>query len=195
VTFACNDQTTCIKSIYLCNHVSDCPAGEDESVFWCGPRPPLHTPACEERRLACLQRDDSSLCIPQDDRCHPERTSCVISHRDDYMCIHSRQYNHIVLEPFSPSEMQVPPMNLIRPPCYCDRGLVVRRFSQFACLCPPSYFCHRCEKHSHRLTVILMLNINHVLITQDPSYTGKHRLYLNYPLSFYSNLRYLSRNN
>ena len=100
-------------------------------------------------------------------------------------------------------------------PWYCDRGLVARRYGKLVCFCPPSYFGYRCEKHSHRLTVIFTLNIDtikadlirivvllingnvtidHILITQEPSYTGKHRLYLNYPRSLYSNLRQMSNN-
>ncbi|CAF1066972.1 unnamed protein product [Rotaria sordida] len=207
--FLCNDKITCLKPMYLCNHVIDCSTGEDESEFWCGQRPSLNTPACEKKRLTCLERDDYGPCIPQEDRCHTERTSCLSSHQDDYMCIHPRKYNHIILKPFTSPEMQDPQSNVI-PPWYCDRGLVVYRYDKLECLCPPSYFGHRCEKHSHRLTVIFTLNINiikadliriivllinhnvtidHVLITQEPSYTGKHRLYLNYPYFLYSNLR------
>ncbi|CAF0969905.1 unnamed protein product [Rotaria sordida] len=207
--FLCNDKITCLKPMYLCNHVIDCSTGEDESEFWCGQRPSLNTPACDKKRLACLERDDYGPCIPQEDRCHTERTSCLSSHQDDYMCIHPRKYNHIILKPFTSPEMQDPQSNVI-PPWYCDRGLVVYRYDKLECLCPPSYFGHRCEKHSHRLTVIFTLNINiikadliriivllinhnvtidHVLITQEPSYTGKHRLYLNYPYFLYSNLR------
>ncbi|CAF1091178.1 unnamed protein product [Rotaria sordida] len=192
--FLCNDKITCLKPMYLCNHVIDCSTGEDESEFWCGQRPSLNTPACEKKRLACLERDDYGPCIPQEDRCHTERTSCLSSHQDDYMCIHPRKYNHIILKPFTSPEMQDPQSNVI-PPWYCDRGLVVYRYDKLECLCPPSYFGHRCEKHSHRLTVIFTLNINiikadliriivllinhnvtidHVLITQEPSYTDWH---------------------
>ncbi|CAF5022573.1 unnamed protein product, partial [Rotaria sp. Silwood1] len=212
--FLCNDQITCLKPMDLCNHNIDCPTGEDESEFWCGPRPSFNTSVCKAKEFNCLEQNDTGPCIPDEDRCNDERKSCLIFHRDKHMCIHRRKYNHIVLPPLSQQEMQDMQPNVISP-WYCDRGLVIYRYDTLVYLCPPSYFGHRCEKHSHRLTVIFTLNIrivnadliriivllihsnitiDHVLITQEPSYTGKHRLYLNYPRSLYSNLRQISSN-
>jgi hypothetical protein len=209
--FLCNNNMTCLEPMYVCNHVNDCSDGEDESEFWCGVRPSFNSSVCKPKTFACQERNDSGPCIPQADRCHDERQSCLHSHRDKYMCIQPRKYNDISRKNVSLSAMEYTQSNLI-PPWYCDRGLVVFRYGKPACLCPPSFYGHRCEKHSHRLTVIFTLNrnririrvdllriqvllinhnetIDHILLTQHPLDTIKHRLYLNYPRSLYSDLR------
>ncbi|CAF1192157.1 unnamed protein product, partial [Didymodactylos carnosus] len=191
--FLCNDKKTCLKPMQLCNHVYDCFDGEDESEYWCGKRPPINSSICKEKTCACQEQDDSGPCIPQADCYHAKRESCRHSHRDDHMCIHPRKYNQFLFGekyiPFSPTE----PINSTDvPPWYCDRGLKVYRYRKPTCLCPPSFYGHRCEKHSHRLTAVFTLNIelikadlirihvrlnnhhetiDHILLTQHPSYT------------------------
>lgn len=213
--FLCNDQITCLKAMYLCNHVNDCPNGEDESEYWCGGRFLFNTNICKAKEFACLERDDSGPCIPHEDRCRHDQPSCSASHRDKHMCINSRQYNHLVFTRlFIPwPQMQQAQLHLT-PPWYCDRGLIVYRYDKPACICPPSFYGHRCEKHSHRLTIIFTLHlemiktdlirihvllihrnetIDDIVLTQQVSYIGKHRFYLNYPRSSrYSDLRQAS---
>ncbi len=212
--FLCNDQKTCLEPMYLCNHVNDCLDGEDENKYWCGSRPSLNSSICKAKEFACQERVDFGPCIPQEDRCHDERTSCLHSHLDDHMCIHPRKYNRTTHKNIPELGMQQAQSNQT-PPWYCDRGLIVNRFGKPACLCPPSFYGHRCEKHSHRLTIIFTLDIgmtradlirinvllmngnqtiDYILLTQTSSVIEKHRIYLNYPRSLYSNLRTISNN-
>lgn len=214
--FLCNDKMKCLKPMYLCNYIKDCSDGEDENEFWCGSKHSFNSNICNPKTFACHERNDSGPCIPQEDRCHDQRSSCVNSHQDEYMCIHSRKYNHLTFEQqFFPFPQMQLAQSHIPSPWYCDRGLFVHHYGKFACLCPPSFYGYRCEKHSHRLTVIFTLKIgliktdlirikvllinqnetiDHILITQYPLYTGKHRFYLNYPRSRYSHLRQVSNN-
>ena len=209
--FLCNDKTTCLKAMYLCNHVNDCPDGEDESEYWCRSKALYSSNICKAKTFACLERDDSGPCIPHEDRCADNRLSCSGSRLDRHMCIQSRRYNYIVIEqPHIPWPRMEHAQSHLTPPWYCDRGLIVSHYGKSACLCPPSFYGHRCEKHSHRLTIIFTLNveiikvdlirihvllidrnetIDDIIVTQQPVYRGKHRLYLNYPRSKYSDLR------
>ncbi|CAF0843456.1 unnamed protein product [Adineta steineri] len=209
--FLCNDKITCLNPMYLCNHVNDCADGEDENEFWCGSRPSFNSSFCKPKTFACQERDDFGPCIPHEDRCRHDHASCGVSHKDKHMCVRPRKYNHKTFEQrfFPLPEMNQTQLNRT-PAWFCDRGLLVRRYDKLACLCPPSFFGHRCEKHSHRLTVIFTLQIgiiktdliriivllinqnetiDHIVLTQLPSYMGKHRIYLNYPRSQYSDLR------
>ncbi|CAF1267635.1 unnamed protein product, partial [Rotaria sp. Silwood1] len=70
--FLCNDQITCLKPMDLCNHNIDCPTGEDESEFWCGPRPSFNTSVCKAKEFNCLEQNDTGPCIPDEDRCNDE---------------------------------------------------------------------------------------------------------------------------
>jgi hypothetical protein len=212
--FLCNDRMTCLEPMLLCNHINDCSNGEDENEHWCGLRPSSNSSICKAKEFACQERNDSGPCIPQEDRCHEERTSCLYTHLDDHMCIHPRKYNRTIHKNIPEIEMQQAQLNQT-PPWYCDRGLVVKRFSKLACLCPPSFYGHRCEKHTHRITIIFTLDINtikadlirinvllmngnqtidSILLTQTSSCRRKHRIYLNYPRSLYSDLRTISNN-
>lgn len=212
--FLCNDQITCLEAMYLCNHVHDCPSGEDENEYWCRSSLSSNSDVCKAKEFSCQERNNSGPCIPQEDRCHEKRASCLYTHLDDHMCINPRKYNRITHEHLPEPEMEQSSFNRI-PPWYCDHGLLVNRYGKPACLCPSSFYSHRCEKHSHRVAIIFTLDtttiktvlirtnvllrngnetIDHVILTQGPSFTGKYRVYLNYPRSLYSDLRTISNN-
>jgi hypothetical protein len=212
--FLCNNQAKCLHPKYVCDQVEDCSDGEDESEFWCGLRSPLLTNICTKRTFACQERNDSGPCVPHDNRCNDGDINCKISYRDEFLCLKPRDQPHIKSRPFTLPILQRTFFTHISP-WYCDRGLILYRYDNLTCLCPASFFGQRCEKHSHRLTVIFTLkadviiadalrisillmnrnkSIDHVIVTQHASFTGKHRLYLNYPQSLYSDLRELSNN-
>jgi hypothetical protein len=213
--FLCDNQAKCLAPKYLCDQIHDCSKGEDESDFWCGPRSSSITNTCAVRTFACQERNDSGPCVPHDNRCNGGDIDCKISYRDEFLCVTPRHHMHINSQSFTLPILQRTVLITSVSPWYCDRGLVVYRYGQPTCLCPPSFFGQRCEKHSHRLTVVFTLKIDmmkadvlrisvlllngnqsldHILVTQHSSFTGKHRLYLNYPRSLYSDVRQLSNN-
>ncbi|CAF1254396.1 unnamed protein product, partial [Didymodactylos carnosus] len=163
-TYACQDglslnerflclNGTCIEQMYTCDGFKHCLEGEDEDLYLCTNRSaslcPPGTCECNPDHPFLME------CISNTKRCD-NIVNCRNTMEDERFCYRATPVEDDIIIPETKSASE----NKFA--WYCDRGVLILRRNQLACLCPPSYFGNRCQYHNHRLTVAVVLDASTV---------------------------------
>jgi hypothetical protein len=159
--FRCLNTDQCLHVSALCNTEEDCEDGDDEDEN-----------LCKKQQFTCTQDLASN-------RSEIEEVFCglgeVESRRTKYFSVYTSsnyplsekdvagEFNHWPAESRFDGAGNLSHVRNNMWPWYCNRGLVMINHNSSnnrECICPPSYYGHRCEYQNQRISLTLRLTSN-----------------------------------
>ena len=160
--FRCLNSWTCVSSLQLCDGTDDCLTGRDDEVF-CG----NHRDVCnKERQMTNRTLVEDLLCgLSEQESKGTPYTSIHTS--SDFPLTSMTTIDDWIVPLKSTSMMMITRIQEnkkqeYRWPWYCNRGIEMNLTSiddnqTMTCLCPASYYGHRCQYQSQRISLTLQL--------------------------------------
>jgi hypothetical protein len=161
--FQCSDKSRCLHVSQVCDKQEDC-SDDDENEN-----------LCKNQQFKCAQNSVHNRSEIEEYFCELGE---VENRRIKYFSVHTSsnyppsekditgEFNHSSTESCSMGNDNWSQVQNNTWPWYCNRGLVLytsinnNSSNNRACICPPSYYGHRCEYQNQRISVSLRLTSN-----------------------------------
>ena len=156
--FLCANTTNkCISTLWICNKRHDCPLGDDER--FCRPNVPYVCYADWNKKrslgeeLLCQLRDEKKTSIRY----------FGLHNFPDYPLLTTSTQHAEAQDSTQVASTLISPIAYFPPATWpsrwrCNRGLNIRFYDQFKCICPPSYYGDLCQYQNQRVSLTLQIH-------------------------------------